>query len=257
MKAFDHQLGQYLNTDTGRIYFEMAGGEDKPVLLVLHGGFGTLEDLNNILTELGDKFTILGIDSRGHGKSTMGLQEITYAQLQKDVEQILAKLRIETVSIIGFSDGGVVAYRLASLSNLKIEKLVTIGSRWHWKNAEATKDILRNVTAETWIKKYPETFEMYQKLNPEKDFERLAKSLVNMWFDKTDTGYPNENIGKITSRLLIIRGDNDPLIGVHDTAELKSRVKNSSLLNIPFAGHAAFNSQKEIIIIGLNSFFNI
>lgn len=98
---------------------------------------------------------------------------------------------------------------------------------------------------------------MYQKLNPEKDFERLAKSLVNMWFDKTDTGYPNENIGKITSRLLIIRGDNDPLIGVHDTAELKSRVKNSSLLNIPFAGHAAFNSQKEIIIIGLNSFFNI
>jgi pimeloyl-ACP methyl ester carboxylesterase len=257
MKAFNHQSGQYLNIDSARIYYEMAGSEGKSVLLVLHGGFGNLEDLNSILTELSDKFTILGIDSRGHGKSTMGLHELNYARLQNDVEQILEKLGIQTVSIIGFSDGGVVAYRLASSSNLEIKKLVTIGSRWHWQNAEATKDILRNVTAENWKKKYPETFEMYQKLNPEKNFERLAKSLVNMWFDKSDTGYPNDHIVKIISPLLIVRGDNDPLIGLNDIAELKSRLKNSSLLNIPFAGHAAYITQKEIIIIGLNNFFNV
>jgi hypothetical protein len=28
------------------------------------------------------------------------------------------------------------------------------------------------------------------------------------------------------------------------------------LLNIPFAGHAPFSNQKEIIKIGINSFFN-
>jgi pimeloyl-ACP methyl ester carboxylesterase len=161
MKIFDHQSGQYLNIESGKIYYEVAGNENKPVLLVLHGGFGTMEDLNNILDELKHRFTIIGIDSRGHGKSTMGLQELTYERLQKDVEKVLEKLDVHSVSIIGFSDGGVVAYRLASYTNLKIENLVTIGSRWHWKNADATKDILGSVTAESWRTKYPETFEMY------------------------------------------------------------------------------------------------
>src|SRR5450755_3055617 len=120
MKTFNHQSGQYLNIDSGKIYYEMAGNENKPVLLVLHGGFGTMEDLNY-------KFNILGIDSRGHGKSTMGLQELTYERLQKDVERVLEKLDINEFSIIGFSDGGVVAYRLASFSNFRIDKIVTIG----------------------------------------------------------------------------------------------------------------------------------
>jgi len=255
MKTFNHQSGQYLNIDSGKIYYEMAGNENKPVLLVLHGGFGTMEDLNNIVDDLSYKFNILGIDSRGHGKSTMGLQELTYERLQKDVEGVLEQLDISEFSIIGFSDGGVVAYRLASFSNFRIDKIVTIGSRWHWKNADATKDILRGVTAESWKNKFPATFETYQRLNPEKDFDKLAESLVKMWLDPGVTGYPNNNVGKIMSPILIIRGDNDPLIGLKDILELKEAVKNSSVLNIPFAGHAVFDSQKEIIKIGLSGFF--
>jgi pimeloyl-ACP methyl ester carboxylesterase len=255
MRNLNHESDQYLNIDSGKIYYELAGSENKPVLLVLHGGFGTLEDLNNILDELNDKFTILGIDSRGHGKSTMGSHELSYERLQKDVEKVLEHLNISSVSIIGFSDGGIVAYRLASFSNLKIDKLVTIGSRWHWKNADATKDILQSLTAESWKNRFPDTFEMYQRLNPEKDFEKLAKSLVKMWLDDGVTGYPNNSIEKFMSPMLIIRGDNDPLIGLNDIFELKRAVKNSSVLNIPFAGHAAFISQKEIIKISLRSFF--
>jgi hypothetical protein len=57
------------------------------------------------------------------------------------------------------------------------------------------------------------------------------------------------------SFLLIIRGDNVPLIGLNDIFELKGLVKNSSVLNVPFGGHAAYTSQKEIIKIVLEAFF--
>jgi pimeloyl-ACP methyl ester carboxylesterase len=69
MKNFDHSSGHYLNIESGKIYYEIAGTENRPVLLVLHGGFGTLEDLNDILTDLGEQFMLIGIDSRGHGRS--------------------------------------------------------------------------------------------------------------------------------------------------------------------------------------------
>jgi pimeloyl-ACP methyl ester carboxylesterase len=257
MKLFSHKSGQSLEIDSASIYYEIAGTADKPVLLVLHGGFGTLEDIDQLLPELSLNFTLIGIDSRGHGKSSIGSENLTYARLQKDVEQILQHLNIEKLSIIGFSDGGIIGYRLAAFSDLKIEKLVTIGSRWHYNNVNDTRDILQSVTGEGWKNKFPATFENYQKLNPEPDFEKLAVSLVRMWLDPEPSGYPNEHIQKFTGQLLIIRGDNDPLLPLQAVIELKESVKNSSLLNVPFASHAAFATQAGIMKISLGHFLNI
>jgi pimeloyl-ACP methyl ester carboxylesterase len=197
----------------------------------------------------------LGIDSRGHGKSTMGSEKLTDAQMQRDVEMVLSHLHISRLSILGFSDGGIVAYRLAAFSNLHIDKIVTIGSRWHWKNADSTRHILQAVTAESWRKKFPGTFEMYERLNPERDYDRLAKSLVALWMDSTETGYPNENLQKIDFPLLMIRGENDPLTSVEGFSELQSLIKNSSILNVPLAGHAPFATQAVMIKSSLRNFF--
>lgn len=123
--------------------------------MVLHGGFGTLEDFNIILPELDKNFRVIGIDSRGQGKSTLGEHKLNYEQIQKDVEHVLEYLNIDRLSIIGFSDGGIVAYRLASLTSLKIEKLVTISSRWHLKNTELTRELFLKITGESWQKSFP------------------------------------------------------------------------------------------------------
>jgi len=254
MKTLDHNSGCHIDIDGAKIYYEIAGGENDPVLLFLHGGFGSLEDGNSFLTRLQGNFRIIGIDSQGQGASTLGQQNLSYERLQKNVEQILARLNIDTLSVIGFSDGGIVGYRLASLSGLNIKKLVTIGSRWSFKNAELTKDILRRVTAESWRKKFPDTYEKYCKLNPEPDFDRLVRSIVRMWLDSDSSGYPNEAVKNIACPLLILRGDDDHLIPREFVFELSELVKRSMLLNIPFAGHAAFLDQEEIFNLTLNRF---
>jgi pimeloyl-ACP methyl ester carboxylesterase len=175
MKIFDHNSGQYLQVDGAKIYYETSGKQDSPALLFLHGGFGNIEDFNTILPDLDKEFQIIGIDSRGQGKSTLGSKELTYEQIQKDVEHVLEHLNIDRFSIIGFSDGGIMAYRLAALTSMKIEKLVTIGARWHLKNIESTREIFLKVTGESWRKKFPATYDAYQKLNPEPDFNILAQ----------------------------------------------------------------------------------
>ncbi len=255
MKTFDHTSGTHLEADGARIYYEVIGKEDSPALLVLHGGFGTLEDFNAILPDLHKEFRVIGIDSRGQGKSTLGSTALTYAQIQNDAERVLAHLGIDRLSIIGFSDGGIVAYRLATLSDLKIEKLITIDSRWHVKNTEPTRDIFLKITGESWRTKFPETFEAYQRLNPEPNFDLLARSVIQMWLDPNHSGYVNEAVQGIACPLLIVRGDNDHLISLEAVTELRGLVEHSRLLNIPFAGHAAYLDQKEIFVLALNQFF--
>jgi pimeloyl-ACP methyl ester carboxylesterase len=75
-----------------------------------------------------------------------------------------------------------------------------------------------------------------------------------MWLDSDSSGYPNEAVKNITCPLLIVRGDDDHIFTREFAFELSKLVKSSTLLNIPFAGHAAFLDQEKIFNIILNRF---
>jgi pimeloyl-ACP methyl ester carboxylesterase len=252
MKNFNHHSGQYYSIDDAKIYYETTGNESKPALLFLHGGFGNIEDFNTIISLLKNDYRIIGIDSRGQGKSTLGNVKLSYEIIQKDIEAILKHLEIETLNIIGISDGGIVAYRLACFSELKIKKLITIGSPWHSSNVAATKDVLQKVTVDFWKEKHAETVEIYEKLNPSPDFEKLTPLIVNMWLN--EASYPNEQIKNIRCDTLIIRGDKDNLTKRKFVFELANLIPNSNLLNIPFANHVVYTEQPEILMRSINEF---
>ena len=243
-----------MEVDGAKIYYEVTGNNDCPALLFLHGGFGNIEIFNVLFPFLLKEFKVIGIDSRGHGKSTLGIEPLTYEKIQTDVERVLAHLKIDTLSIIGFSDGGIVAYRLASLTRLSIQKLVTIGSRWHWKNTATMKERFLGITGEGRRIEFPHIYQSYQKLNPQPDFDALAESLVKMWLDPNASGHPNEAVKDISCPLLIVRGDEDHLLSREAVIELSRLVRGSMLLNIPFAGHMAFQDQKTIFAGILDEF---
>ena len=64
---FTHESGRAIPCGDASIFAEETGHPDGPVLILLHGGFGTIEDFNPILPALGRHFRLIGIDSRGHG----------------------------------------------------------------------------------------------------------------------------------------------------------------------------------------------
>ena len=255
MSLFNHQSGEYLGIDTASIYYEVAGTPGKPVLLILHGSLCNLEDLNPVLTKLAEWYMLVGIDSRGHGKSSMGASRLTYERLQQDAELVLQHLHIDKFSILGFNDGGTVAYRLAAYSKLKVEKVVTIGARWHYKNADSMRIMLKSTFEHSWKEKFPAVYDDYKKLNPAPDFDTLTQTLVKMWLDPGSSGYPSFNLQRYTSPLLVIRGDNDHLLSLTAVAELCALLPTAAFLNVPFAGNDAHNTQKEMIMLALEEFF--
>lgn len=250
MNKFDHQKGQYFSIGEVKIYYEEIGDPDKPVLVFLHGGLGNIEDFNSVVPLLGDDFRIIGIDSRGQGKSSLGSDNLTYERIQLDIEALLESLNIKEITIIGFSDGGTISYRMAIESAIRIKKVVTIGATWNIKDSLSTEEIFLNITADSWKGKFPESFDSYQRLNPEPDFEKLIKSMIALWLDQTATGFPNENVSKINCPTLIVRGDQDHLFSRESVCEVADLIDNAAFLNIPFAGHLAYEDQLEL-------FFNI
>lgn len=84
------------------------------------------------------------------------------------------------------------------------------------------------------------------------DFKRLIPDLIDRY---RIVGIDSRGHGRSTE-LLVVRGNNDYLLSIESIAELLKLVKNAAFLNIPFAGHMAFEEQKEIFMLTINKFLN-
>lgn len=254
MTVFNHQDGQHLQIGGAHIYYEQQGNQDGPALVFLHGGLGDVETFNTLTPHLGKTHRLIGIDSRGQGKSTLGTSPLTYKRIQQDVEAVIRHLALDTISIIGHSDGGIAALRLAASKTLQIDKLVTIGAHWALKADDPTREIYAGITAADWREMFPQEVDRYQALNPEPDFERLVDAVRHLWLDNGEDGYPGETVRLISARLLVVRGDEDQLVSRTNAVELADRVSGATLLNMPFADHSVQESQPQGLLPILDAF---
>jgi len=233
---FNHERGTHLEIAGASIYYEVLENAGKPTLLFLHGGMGNIEDFNPVLPLLADDYHIVGIDSRGHGKSTLGTEPLNYKRLQLDIEAIINYLQLKNTSIIGFSDGGVVAYRLALSSEVSIQKIITLGAVCNKDSAKLNQKFFEGVTHEDYFAMLKQNFDFYKQHNPEPDVEKFIKHTESMWFDTSENGYPNLDASTIDIPALIVRG-NDDFDALEAYVEMIPKIPNAIFFNVPFEAH--------------------
>lgn len=254
--TFDHTSGHILPVGDAQLYVEEAGNPNGPPLLCLHGGLGDVRDLNPVLPALAGRFRLIGIDFRGHGRSTLGGQLLSYALYQADVLAVLQHLGIAAARVLGFSDGGITALRLAAeSSSFKVQQLAAIGAQWRLLAGDPSLPLLQGLTAADWAGMFPRALPYYATHNPAPDFDRLLAQVKAMWANSQAGNYPSEAVRAITAPTLLIRGDRDELCSLQELAELQQRITGSALLNVPFANHAVQAKWPDALSAFLNTFF--
>jgi pimeloyl-ACP methyl ester carboxylesterase len=103
---------------------------------------------------------------------------------------------------------------------------------------------------------FKQSFDFHQKYNPEPDFDKFAKCLIEMWTDKTEEGYPQASVENISVPALIIRGNDDYSFPLESAVELTMKIKNSLFLNLPFAPHGVHKKYPQIFEIITKEFLN-
>jgi pimeloyl-ACP methyl ester carboxylesterase len=255
--TFSHTTGRLIESVDADIYVEEIGLLDGPVLIMLHGGFGTIEDFNTIAPTLSRNFRLIGIDSRGHGRSTSGSTKLTYKTLTDDLKAVINALDLRVFSIFGFSDGGVVAYRYAARKDTMLQKVVTVGASWEMNENEPCWEMISGMTGEAWKDMFPASYETYMRLNPKPDYDTFSRSVVTMWTDLSAEGHPEESMRDIAADMLVIRGDNDFLTNLESTTRLKAMTEKVNFLNVPFAGHVAFDESPDIVLHAMGKFLGV
>ena len=97
---------------------------NSPVVLI-HGLFGSLDNLGVLARDLGQDRTLLQIDLRNHGQSPRS-DVMNYPVMAQDALETLDEYGFEKAIIIGHSMGGKVAMALTAIAPERIDKLVLI-----------------------------------------------------------------------------------------------------------------------------------
>jgi esterase len=97
-------------------------GEGAPLIL-LHGLFGSLENLGGIARRLQDDWQIHALDQRNHGSSPH-TETMDYPAMASDVIAYMDRQGIDKACILGHSMGGKVAMQVALQAPARVERVI-------------------------------------------------------------------------------------------------------------------------------------
>jgi pimeloyl-ACP methyl ester carboxylesterase/RimJ/RimL family protein N-acetyltransferase len=132
----------YAYIDDLKIYYEDSQNNLEPILF-LHGNNEDHTYFKIVKDYFANDYRLIFIDSRDHGLSSKSDDNLDFDVMSNDVLNVLKKLEINKVNIIGFSDGASIALNLALNFPSLINSLVLVGA--NYKVEGMTKETLRKI----------------------------------------------------------------------------------------------------------------
>ncbi|MBL7046057.1 MAG: alpha/beta hydrolase [Candidatus Marinimicrobia bacterium] len=228
-------VGKYINVNGIRMYYEEYG-EGEPLFLI-HPNGGSISSMGNQIDHFRSNYYVITADSRGHGKSELNTDSLTYDQIAEDWAELANQLNIDSLYVIGWSDGGIVGLLMGINYPDKVKKIVTMGSNlrpdstalYPWA-INSFKHMVEEV--ETKIKEN----EMPQDLMLRK--QQLDLLIYQPSISKSD-------LSKIKVPVLIIAGDKDVVREEH-SIEIYQNIPKALLCIMPGETHFTPASNAEL-----------
>lgn len=100
-------------------------GTGEPLLL-LHGNGEDHTIFEPLTKKLAEKFSVYAIDSRNHGQSSK-TDDFSYQSMAEDIVAFIEKLDLKNVSLVGFSDGAIIAALIEINKPKTFNKIALLG----------------------------------------------------------------------------------------------------------------------------------
>jgi pimeloyl-ACP methyl ester carboxylesterase len=99
-----------------------------PAVLVLHGWGASIEAVHPILTGLSPVGTVYALDLPGFGQTDIPVDPWGVEEYQEFVAAFMDGLSIESPAVVGHSNGGRIAIRMAATEPARVSRLVLVDS---------------------------------------------------------------------------------------------------------------------------------
>ena len=192
--------------------------------------------------------TVLTYDILGHGKTPLGVRQVTFDDFSEQLINLIGELGIGKIHLVGFSIGSLIARNFATKHNDRLQTLTLLSSIFKRSNlqqkvvddrfeksknsSKMSNDALVRWFTEDYLKKNQEKSDWISSIlsrNNMKNFNKIYELFVK---HKDD-----EDFKKIIAETLVMTGEEDVGSTPEMSKNLSKVIKNSKLKIIPKGKH--------------------
>jgi pimeloyl-ACP methyl ester carboxylesterase len=194
-----------------QLAYQSFGSGGPAPLILLHGGFGSVEMFGPNVDAFAAGRRVVGVDLQSHGRSPAADRPMRFESMADDIAELIRTLDLGRADVLGFSLGGAVALRLGIQHPDVVRRLVLVSTpvrRSGWYPAGiAGFDAMGPETA-AFLRQTP-LFEAYAAIAPNvDDFQTLVNQLTTQL--KVDYDYSAE-ARDLPMPVMLVIGDADAI----------------------------------------------
>ncbi|QND49061.1 alpha/beta hydrolase [Rhizobium lusitanum] len=207
-------------------------GKGSPILFI-HGGLGNADVWGRQITDFAKDHLVIVADSRGHGRSTRSQQPFGYDLMTSDYVALLNYLKIDKVTLVGWSDGGIIGIDMAMKYPDRLTRVIAQAANVTTDGVKP--DVMNNKTFNDYINA---AGEYYKKLSPTpNEYDAFVKQISDMW--ATQPAWTATDLGKITVPITLAIGDHDEAVKLDHTQMMAKEIPGAKLVILKNASHFA------------------
>ena len=245
------------------LHYIEVGDKENPPLIFLHGILAFTESYSEFIERLAEKYFVVGIDMRGHGRSTIGTEPYSHKLVADDVILVADEIGLDKFYVVGHSAGGFALLSIAKLYSDRLIKGVSIASLYNHEGIdynEKNDDYLtrkgfmdnRNNRNNYTLKIFDRA---YEKIGESEKFDSTKKVMVGYGASMFPS-YNSSDLSAITTPILVIVAEKDDRIKPEHTIGMSKLIQDSQLEVVKGAQHFGIVKRKKHVDIVIEHIFN-
>jgi len=235
--------GKYY-VDAGRVhtYYEVTGTGEP--LILLHGGFCTVETCDAQTPALAENYQVYVPERRGHGRTPDVKGPITYENMARDTIAFMEAVGVSSAHLVGWSDGANVGLLVALERPDLVRKLVFMGSV---VNHEGYRREWDPALVDLSLEAMPPMFEqMYAAVSPDgpDHFGVIFDKLKSTW--QAEPSMQLDELSRVAAPTLVLAADDD-VVTIEHAAAMQRALPDAQLAVVPGTSHALPMEKPEIV----------
>ena len=227
--------GHYATINGIRLYYEVYG-KGIPLML-LHGNGGNISAFEKQIPFFSKYYKVIAVDSRLQGRSGGDADTLSYDMMANDFCALVNELKLDSVYVLGWSDGGINAILMALKCPSKVKRIAFTGA---------------NVVPDSSAISAADIQSMKDFVEHNKTASKKDKTLTLMMI--REPNIPYADLAKIKCPALVMAGDHD-IIKAEHTLKIYQSIPGAQLCIFPDSQHGVCQQHPELFNHTVLNFF--
>jgi len=200
----------------------------KSKLLLLHGALGSVKQFEALIPLLNSDFEIITLNFEGHD-GLISNNDFSIQLFTQNVIGLLDTKGINSVNIFGYSMGGYVALNSALEYPNRINKIVTLGTKFEWSPESALKEI-KMLNPEKIEEKIPQFAEKLKKEHSSENWKEVVNKTSQLMKGLSEgKAITNDDFKKINHEVTIGIGKLDTMVSIKESEMVCNFLPNGKI----------------------------